>query len=127
MSFQAEVFRVSLIATTERNCGLWNRRNEGGGGVMRRVCWTLLCVLVGCIPIVAKKSKKSDQETFKEALSLEQSSGGNAEAEFLLGDSYESGRGVPQDYSEALRWYLKSANRGCAAAQVPLAWLYFSH
>ena len=78
-------------------------------------------------PLLARKKKQSDQDVFKQAQSWEESSGGNAAAEFLLGDSYENGKGVPQDYSEALRWYLKSADRGYAASQVPLAWLYFGH
>jgi TPR repeat protein len=87
----------------------------------------LLLLVHAPSPTYAGKKKQSDQDVFKQAQALEASSGGNAAAEFLLGDSYENGRGVPQDYAEALRWYLKSANRDYAAAQIPLAWLYFSH
>jgi hypothetical protein len=89
----------------------------------------MLLVLVVYAPsaVFAGKKKPSDQDIFKQAQALEESSGGNAAAEFLLGDSYENGMGTPQDYAEALRWYLKSAHRDYAAAQVPLAWLYFSH
>jgi TPR repeat protein len=87
----------------------------------------LLLVVHAHSPAFARKQKHNDQAIFKQAQALEESSGGNAAAEFLLGDSYENGRGVPQDYAEALRWYLKSVNRDYAAAQVPLAWLYFGH
>jgi hypothetical protein len=95
------------------------------GALMHRSFSVALAVFVTfCAAVYAAQS---DRDVFKQAQSIEESTGGNAAAEFLLGDSYEHGRGVPQDYAEALRWYLKSANRGCAAAQVPLAWLYFSH
>jgi TPR repeat protein len=83
----------------------------------------------GPIAVLAQPlgQKQSDQKVFKEAQRLEETSGGDASAEFLLGDSYEHGRGTPQDYAEALRWYLKSANRDYPTAQVALAWLYFGH
>lgn len=87
----------------------------------------LLLVISASHPTLAQKHKETDQDIFKEAQAAEETSGGNAAAEFVLGDSYEHGRGIPQDYAEALRWYLKSANRGLPAAQVALAWLYFGH
>jgi hypothetical protein len=97
--------------------------------IIRRLSLISLVTLQVLSPLFAQKSRQreSDQEIFKQAQALEESSGGNAAAEFLLGDSYENGRGVPQDYAAAIRWYLKSADRGYAAAQVPLAWLYFGH
>jgi len=36
---------------------------------------------------------------------------GDAEAEAKLGSAYVRGRGVPQDYNEALRWYRRSEKR----------------
>jgi TPR repeat protein len=89
---------------------------------------TLLVLLAACPSgLAAKKQKNSDQELFKQAKAVEETSGGNAAAEFLLGDSYDHGRGVPQDYSEALQWYLKAANRGYVAAQEALSQLYYFH
>ena len=89
---------------------------------------TFLVLLAACsFALAGKKQKNNDQEVLKQAKAVEENSGGNAAAEFFLGDSYENGRGVPQDYAEALSWYLKSANRDYAAAQASLAWLYFSH
>ena len=91
---------------------------------MRTVAAVLALLLIAA-PSIGQKNKHSEE--FRQAQAIEENSGGNAAAEFVLGDSYEHGTGVPQDYAEALRWYLKSANRGYAAAQVPLAWLYFGH
>ena len=39
---------------------------------------------------------------------------------------YESGRGVPTDYGEAMEWYLKAANQGNALAQHNIGSLYFN-
>jgi TPR repeat protein len=50
---------------------------------------------------------------------------GDAEAQFKLGVLYYQGKGVPQNYSEALRWYQKSADQGYAKAQYNLSDLYY--
>jgi TPR repeat protein len=42
---------------------------------------------------------------------------GNADSQFWLGVAYESGKGVQQDYKEALQWLAKSAKQGNADAQ----------
>jgi len=42
---------------------------------------------------------------------------GSAGSQFWLGVAYESGKGVQQDYKEALRWLAKSAKQGNADAQ----------
>jgi Sel1 repeat len=42
---------------------------------------------------------------------------GNAVSQLWLGVAYESGKGVQQDFKEALRWLAKSAQQGNADAQ----------
>ena len=37
---------------------------------------------------------------------------------------YENGRGVPQDYAEAVRWYRRAAEQGDADAQFNLGVMY---
>jgi hypothetical protein len=49
---------------------------------------------------------------------------GDATAQFKLGYAYASGRGVPQDYSQAVVWYGKAANQGVADAQSNLGVMY---
>ena len=51
---------------------------------------------------------------------------GDVEAQNLLGINYEFGIGVPQDYAEARKWYLKAAERGDADAQNNLGLLYYN-
>lgn len=42
---------------------------------------------------------------------------GDAEAQLLLGDMYEAGRGVPQDYDVAVEWWAAAAAQGYPLAQ----------
>jgi len=39
---------------------------------------------------------------------------------------YEHGEGVPQDYKQAVDWYIKAANQGEESAQRNLIDMYFS-
>jgi TPR repeat protein len=49
---------------------------------------------------------------------------GDANAQAQLGFMYEYGRGVPQDYQLAVRWYLSAAVQGQPNAQFELGLLY---
>lgn len=49
----------------------------------------------------------------------------NPGAQYGLGTIYENGRGVPQNYQEALKWYRLAARQGYAMAQLRLARMYF--
>src|SRR5260370_768615 len=49
---------------------------------------------------------------------------GDARAQNNLGAMYESGRGVPQNYTEAMKWYRLAADQGNARAQVNLGIMY---
>jgi TPR repeat protein len=49
---------------------------------------------------------------------------GDAEAQNNLGVMYASGRGVPQDLAEAVRWYRRAAEQGHGYAQFNLGRMY---
>jgi hypothetical protein len=49
---------------------------------------------------------------------------GDPAAQAYLGFMFETGRGVPQNYSEAAMWYRRSAEQGNGAAQYSLGLLY---
>ena len=51
---------------------------------------------------------------------------GDAAAQANLGVMYETGRGVPQDAAEAVRWYRLAAEQGNASAQFNLGGMYAS-
>ena len=52
------------------------------------------------------------------------STGCRTTAQVNLGRVYEDGRDVPQDYSEAAKWYRLAAEQGQASAQSNLALMY---
>ena len=49
---------------------------------------------------------------------------GNAAAQAHLGLLFETGRGVPQNYTEAAMWYRRAAEQGDTRAQYSLGLLY---
>ncbi|MDY0881389.1 tetratricopeptide repeat protein [Dongia soli] len=49
---------------------------------------------------------------------------GHPVAEWLMGNVYFAGQGVPQDYRRALEWFEKAANQGLMQAYAPTAQLY---
>ena len=49
---------------------------------------------------------------------------GDASAQFNLGNMHANDEGVPQDYSEAMRWYRLAAEQGDAGAQFILGVMY---
>ena len=51
---------------------------------------------------------------------------GDARAQYNLGSMYYNGKGVTQDYKEAVKWYTKAAEQGYAVAQSNLGYMYFN-
>ena len=49
---------------------------------------------------------------------------GDAEAQYMLGEMYNYGLRVPQDYQKAVEWYQKAAEQGYADAQYMLGFMY---
>ena len=48
----------------------------------------------------------------------------DADAQSTIGYLYANGQGLPQDYTEAAKWYRKAAEQGNASAQINLGQLY---
>ena len=55
---------------------------------------------------------------------LKKAEQGNADAQYNLGFMYGTGKGIPQDYKQAVHWYTKSAEQGYADAQNNLGFMY---
>jgi len=55
---------------------------------------------------------------------LKKAEQGDALAQVDLGLDYERGKGVPQDYDEAVKWFRKSADQGHPQGQYKLARMY---
>jgi TPR repeat protein len=82
-----------------------------------------LATFVGCEkaqpPAAAKPEPAVDLSATK--AKAEQ---GDAAAQNILGDLSAHGKGVPQDYAQAAKWYRQAADQGLAVAQCNLAALY---
>ena len=77
----------------------------------------VLTALVLCVPVQAQTPEEID--AMRRAADQ-----GVALAQYNLGVSYETGRGVPQDDAEAVRWYRLAADQGDALAQSNLGLMY---
>jgi len=72
----------------------------------------------------AKANERMLAETAR--VTLVRAQQGDAKSQYDLGHMYFHGEGVPQNYSEALRWYRKSADQGDAKAQNNLGSMYYN-
>ena len=83
-----------------------------------KIRWILTCAAAVFLLAVTPASAQ-DYEATRDA--AEQ---GDADAQYNLGAMYVTGRGVPQDDAEALRWYRLAAEQGNARAQLNLGVMY---
>ena len=94
---------------------------------MKKLACTLLLlssalVQAGFDERVAATNKGDYQTTFKEMKPLAEQ--GDAVAQYNLGIMYDKGKGVAQNYTQAVAWYKKAAAQGFASAQYNLALMY---
>src|SRR5262245_374358 len=80
-------------------------------------------VTAGPLEDAIAAAKRADYAT---AVRLSQplADNGNPIAQFILGEMYRHGRGVPQNDTEAVMWYRKAADQGYARAQLNLGFMY---
>jgi len=50
---------------------------------------------------------------------------GHAQAQYLMGKSYHSGKDVPEDHAQSVKWWRKAAEQGNPASQFNLGVMYF--
>lgn len=94
-----------------------------------KIALPILCLVAlsgGLILWSAHKKQLIEQKLVADAKAYRASAEqGDAESQFKLGSMYFYGKGVPQDYSEALVWYRKAANQGNANAEFNLGSMYY--
>lgn len=88
--------------------------------------WVAQCYNTGCcnFPNDVERAQKIANEVIdqvKQSALL-----GDEMAAFLLGNAYQSGLGLDQDYKKAIEWYRKSAETGNNDAMYDLGWMYES-
>ena len=84
--------------------------------VLKKMMVALLALGIG------QAAWADDVSNFKKMLQAAEQ--GNADAQFNLGVMYDNGRGVRQDYAQAVQWYRKAAEQGYADAQYNLGVMY---
>ena len=81
-------------------------------------CVVCLCALLGYTNI----SYGAEQDKFQRTFELAKN--GDAEAQYILGEMYWKGEGVPQDDKKSAEWFEKAAAQGKASAQLNLGMMY---
>ena len=77
------------------------------------------------ITLINKAAEERKAREAEEKLRAD-AANGDPKAEYEIGDQYWTGRGAPQDFAEAAKWYRKSAEQGFADAQTSLGFAYQS-
>ena len=89
---------------------------------MKRILLTIAsCVLVS-VTAVAGELPTTDRELAEIRLLAEWV--GDAEKQFVLGKVYYEGAGVPQNYTEAVKWFRLAADQGSVESQHMLGVMY---
>jgi uncharacterized protein len=79
---------------------------------------------VQTMPVAARYGQFVPAPYAVAATVMRQAEKGNVKAEAQLGWMYATGRGVPQDYAKAAKWYYCAAILGHGGAQFELGMLY---
>ncbi len=86
---------------------------------MRRRPFRVIFLAAAMLAVMACSSPSSEKDNV-----FRRAEKGDANAQFVLGLKYDTGKGVPQDSAEAAKWYRKAAEQGHAEAQFNLGILY---
>ena len=86
-----------------------------------RAALVAVLILLSCSGAVAWAESESESIQSIQA----QAEQGDAEAQFNLGVAHDNGRGIPQDYAEAAKWYRRAAEQGHAEALTNLGVMRF--
>lgn len=79
-----------------------------------------------CAGVIVRTQRKNRQLAKRAAAYRALAEQGDAKSQFALGAMYYYGKGVPKNYVEAARWYLKSAEQGNVGAEYSIASIYCS-
>ena len=81
----------------------------------------LLCAMAMQVVNVSAQASTQNEEF---AVVLQKAQQGDTEAQNTVGDMYRKGKGVEQNYEQALYWYRKAAEQGHADAQMSIGHMY---
>ena len=81
--------------------------------------WASKLIAISITALLATSSLAADFKTTSAAAEK-----GEATAQFALGQMYDFGDGIKQDFTKAVEWYLKAGEQGNADAQFSLGVAY---
>jgi TPR repeat protein len=81
-------------------------------------------IVVTCCPAAGAFAGEGASPRNDMAAIMARAAGGSPEAQARLGWLFSIGRGVPQNYYEAAKWYFRAADQGEGEAQRALGMLY---
>ena len=97
--------------------------------------FTPLMILAGCsdnieqkpetVPSVLQENNTDDIGATKLAEIRAIAKQGDAEAQYTVGEIYDYGESVQEDYAEAMKWFRLAADQGNAEAQFNLGVMYY--
>ena len=79
----------------------------------------MLNLLAG--PVSDVRAESANPEDY-----AERAANGDLNAQIALGTMYYTGKGLPQNYGEALKWFRRAADQGSSAAMHNLGEMYLS-
>jgi len=86
--------------------------------------YALAAVMFVAVPLSAGVLVSGSEDWPVWWLRLEAERGNNASAQYNLGLMYYYGEGVPQDFTQAVKWFRMAAEQGLANAQCNLGVMY---
>ena len=90
----------------------------------RWVIVILTCIALVSAGLIVRAERKNRRLAKKAAAYRIRAEQGDPKYQSMMGYVYEHGKGVPEDYVEAVRWYRKSAEQGDAYGQYALSLMY---
>jgi len=105
---------------------MMNFRRENGCEMRLSVLALVVSALIffGGLMLAQTGGKAQSTQTNDLAATRKAAEQGDAKAQNKLGEDYDLGEGVPQDYAQAAVWYRKAAEQGLAEAQTSLGAMY---
>ena len=86
----------------------------------------LIVVMLVLVSMVTPRSAVGQSSPAEIAILKKKAAAGDASAQYSLGDMYSNGKGVPENKTEAVKWYRLAAAQGNASAQYNLGVMYSS-
>jgi hypothetical protein len=96
---------------------------------MPKAVWSILVAVLALTPHISAAAPADRPAFARTALPpaanvVRLAESGDAKSQTMLGYMYETGRGIPQNYHYAAKWYTRAAQQGDVGAQYLLGFLF---